>query len=106
MSEHLPDMTFPAFMKKFHPSILEEYDRFTRRKILPEPGDRLVSLRPGFSGGAGEYLIVERVYFNDTYGHTCIEVRNTRNGSICISTAREWWKDLRPATEEDKGWPE
>jgi hypothetical protein len=79
------------YIKKVHPSIVKEHERFNTPFEKLTISTKLVSLRAGFSGPAGMPLEVTSEIRTCGNGERYVEVTNIRNKNICILKESTWF---------------
>ena len=75
------------FMFRYNPVMLLSYLSYCRRNILPKVGCKVLTLREGFTGGAGVFRKV--VEITDTY-----IVLSNKEGRKSISYIDKWFYDI------------
>lgn len=81
------DLTFIDYVNIYHKDVANEYVAYLNRWNLPKPGDRVITLRSGFGGGAGiERLVTE---IDDEYIHI------KGGGYEYLSLIKTWYKELK-----------
>lgn len=94
-------MEFVDFAKKFHPKVWAEYVRSQESWDSLQPGDIVLTLRPGFSGGYGAfrrvgYCIIdsqweykELTYLNNKDRKSLLMKKDVRHG-----IEEHWWQSV------------
>lgn len=83
------DLSFIDYVNTYYKNVSDEYIAYLNRWNLPKVGDKVVTLKSGFGGGAGVIRIVIDV--DDKY----ISVREGEFGYEYLSIISQWYKEIK-----------
>lgn len=83
------DLTLIDYVNTYHKHVADEYVAYLNRWNRPKVGDKVVTLRSGFGGGAGVIRVVAEI--EDKY----IRIKGGVHDHEYLSLISEWYKDLK-----------
>lgn len=79
------------FIKEFYPEILEDYDRYCKREILPHIGQEVVDLNKNGKWNKETLIIID-------INNEIMELKSKRHG-VFITKTKDWWRYIKIVTE-------